>query len=134
MVNCIWFATTAVSLFLAGTTGIIASAFGIHEKPTTGDGTKVPRLKRRYCSYIILAIALFAMLVAMTAGVLILANDITVNTPLGSKHLSPRVIYGLIGVAVAGMIGVAGWFVWLDFDEVHKEVQAIFSRCKSFLC
>ena len=70
------------------------------------------------------------MLVAMTAGVLILANDITVNTPLGSKHLPPRVIYGLIGVAVAGMMLVAGWFVWLDFDEVRQ----IFSRCKSFFC
>ena len=127
MVNWIWFITTAVSLFLAGTTGIIASAFGVGEKSTitTQDGTEIRKSKRPSWSHVILAIALFAMLVTMIAGVMILANYITVNTPLGSKHLPPAVIYVLIVVAVAGMMLVAGWIVRMD--EVTWD---IFSWCK----
>lgn len=70
--------------------------------------------KCRYWSHIIMAGALLAMLLAMMAGVIILANDITVNTPLGSEHLPDRVIYTLIGIAIIGMALIVFWFFLIE--------------------
>lgn len=94
--NSIWFIT---SLFIGGSTGIVAAVI------ETLSPAKPKTCLRLYANRVILfmILGLFIMLFAMVAGLILLANTLAVNTPLGNVHLPPAVIFSLLGVALAIM-------------------------------
>ncbi|KAJ7720749.1 hypothetical protein DFH07DRAFT_972489 [Mycena maculata] len=100
--NYIWFITTGFSLLIAGCTGIVAVTAGIsqHTKKSWG--------------VIVIIGGLFIILFAMMVGLILLANSLAVNTPLGNVHLPGVVIYPIVAVALVIMVLLAAFMMWSE--------------------
>ena len=101
VLNSIWFITTGGSLFIAGSTGLVAAVIGTLPPPAK------PKARLQfYASFVtfFVILGLFIMLFSMVAGLILLANGLSVNTPLGNIHLPPAAIFPLLAVAVVIML------------------------------
>ena len=108
----IWFTTTGASLFLAGSTGIVAAIFGaVNPKNLIKGGSKKSRWNSPRWSDGFVIVCLFIVLLAMIAGLIVLSNDIVINTPGGNTRLPPTVLYPFFAVAVIIMIALVYWMV-----------------------
>jgi hypothetical protein len=104
VLNWIWFITTGGSLFIAGSTGIVAAMLGAQSvRPKSRQGYL------RLAYLVIIIPGLFVMLFAMVTGLLLLANNLTVDTPLGNVHLPSTIIFPLLAIAITIMILVSVW-------------------------
>ena len=115
--NILWFITGGSSLFIAGSTGLAAAISGNWDAKSSPDWIirillrcqRVvgclrlgPNLGRRIVS-VVLLISLFAMV----TGFVLLANGVSVNTPLGNTHLPPAAISPILVIAIVVMILVS---------------------------
>ena len=105
VLNSIWFITTGGSLFIAGSTGLVAAVIGTLSPPAKPNKARLQFYANGVTFFMILG--LFIMLFAMVAGLILLANSLAVNTRLGNVHLPPAVIFPLLAVAVVIMIIVS---------------------------
>jgi len=108
----IWSTTTGTSLFLAGSTGIVAAIFGaINPKNLIKKGSKASRWNSPRWSDSFVIVCLFVVLLTMIAGLIILSNDIVIKTPGGDTRLPAFVLYPLFAIVVIVSIALVYWMV-----------------------
>lgn len=117
VLNVLWFVTAGSSLFIAGSTGL-AAAISVNSEPQSSADwiNRILRCCQRVvvCLHLgcnlghrIVSLGLLTNLFATVSGFVLLANSVSVNTPLGNTHLPPAAIYPILVIAIVAMILVS---------------------------
>jgi len=110
--DLIWFTTTGTSLFLAGSTGIVAAIFGaVNPENLIKKVSKKSRWNSPRWSDGFVIVCLFVVLLTMIAGLIVLSNDNVIKTPGGDTRLPATVLYPLFAVTVIVTIILVYWMV-----------------------
>ena len=104
-----WGTTTGVSLFLAGSTGVVAAIFGAVDPEKLI--RKESRPKKSQWSDGLVIVCLFVLLLLMIAGLIVLSSGVVVDTPGGETNLPTSALYSIVGITVVISTALVYWMV-----------------------
>ena len=120
-----WFITTGGSLYLAGSTGVVAAIFGAvdpkkFKKPEDSESKpKKCRWNSSQMSDSLVIVCLLLVLILMIAGLIVLSNDFVIDTPGGETGLPASALYSIVGITVVISIALVCWMVYTHCELGH---------------
>ena len=112
VLDLMWFTTTGASLFLAGLTGVVAAIFGaVNPKNLVRKESKKSRWNSSRWSDGLVIVCLFVVLLAMIAGLIVLSNDLVINTPGGDAGLPAPALYSVVAIGAVISTALVYWMV-----------------------